>query len=129
MAIYTLDIAKWRCGGAEKQMGQGPTQMANRAGFMCCLGQFALKHTKRRHMVDFNTPQALATSLQKIYDPIFVHHNVTKQKFLNTELSSELMRINDAKRTSVEYKVTEIRELLRKNGHILRVRNKHLIPK
>lgn len=129
MGIYTLDVAKWRCGGAEQQLGSGPTQMANSNGFMCCLGQFALKHTKKHLKVPLTTPHALATELQKAYDPVFVIKAEGKHGFEHTELACDLMSLNDSEYTSVNDKVQSIRELLRQNGHTLRVRNKHFIPK
>lgn len=42
----TLDLKKWRCGGdygvkGESSLGRGETELLNKQGCMCCLGQFA----------------------------------------------------------------------------------------
>lgn len=43
---YVLDVSKWVCGGGMRHaearvgcfMGDGPSQMLNEQGYMCCLG-------------------------------------------------------------------------------------------
>lgn len=132
MTEYALDVSKWRCGGYDKfQMGEGETLMENDKGFSCCLGQFA-----KQMGVDLNdsncyrSPRDVAVNLGYSYDDNFC----TKKRvctgtnlYSNTFLAQSLMYINDETSTTPREKVSQIRELLEKHGHTLKVLNEEML--
>lgn len=127
MAIYTLNIAKWRCGKfGPFSWGEGSTQMLNEQGFSCCVGQFAIPKAPVGKLLHRTTPADAANFGAGAYDEVFVkgvHH------YSNTSLANNLMTINDNIETSVKEKIQLVRDELKKAGHQLRVINQHLIPK
>jgi len=114
--------------------GEGQTRMRNSEGFMCCLGQFAM----RRHIpglgrkikvidiLDHGEPFNVATAVGGTYDPSFVNCDQDSE-FYNTTLAKDLMEINDCQTTTIQQKVDSIRNLLDHYDHTLVVKNEHLL--
>jgi hypothetical protein len=152
---YTLDIAKWRCGGdvwnvcknSRYSTGEGETSLRNNEGYMCCLGQFAYQvvseedadptehyfpHELADAFLERYFPHQLAGALLKVYDPNFVTYNsgcgVNVSYFDDTKLAKDCADINDSKTTTVMEKVRKLSELLADEGITLLVKNAHLIP-
>lgn len=127
MTDYTLDVAKWRCGGdGPNRLGEGKTRMLNNEGFSCCLGQFAKQVGVADYLLGWGTPGDVANAKGNIYDPIFVHED--KGLTENTTLARLLMAINDNEDTAPREKITRIREELEAEGHTLTVLNEDMLP-
>jgi hypothetical protein len=129
---YTLDIAKWRCGGEGGDfgtaMGQCRTRMKNEKGFMCCLGQFA-----EQAGVTINNPAWLnpldVAQKHGLYDTNFVQEAPADLGgFQTTPLTDTLIRINDQRDTTIREKVMALTQALAEEGTTLTVHNVHLIP-
>lgn len=65
--VLTIDRAKWRCGGSNKNSEQGYTQLLNDKDFMCCLGFDALAcgYTKPQ-IIGRHYPSSLVIGPSKI---------------------------------------------------------------
>lgn len=126
--IYTLNVAKWRCGGysEENQLGQGFTEMVNKQGYSCCLGQFASRKVPKKNLLEMSTPADVAHSAGTLYDTAFVSADPYGH-YSSTSLACTLMEINDDQETTPEEKITEIRKLLKTCGFQLRVINRDLL--
>jgi len=130
MTHYTLDVAKWRCGGARlideidtNALGFGLTRMLNDKGYKCCLGQFAeQKGVNLAELLDASTPSDYSSRTKVLYDENFVRRSEATE-FKNTELAYALIDINDNNFTSVKYKLKEIQSLLVCHGHTLTIIN------
>lgn len=110
----------WICGSPlmnkdkSKCHGEGPTQMLNDKGFMCCLGQFS------------NQAGVPATCLKGSEGPYSVlcdnHAFVTKLLEFDgtysssTGLTNAAIHINDCQGTTVKEKADELVELFAKYG-------------
>lgn len=132
---YILDASKWVCGyGGEYalhgEMGYD-TRMLNDEEFMCCLGQFASQKLKELgedvelSMIDTGEPSDVANRLEKAYDSLFViEEDEDGDKYYNnTNLSEDLMGINDEIDTTPREKVKQIEAKLIEHGHTLKVIN------
>lgn len=107
-----LDVSKWRCGGGGlSQLGEGYTEMLNDEGFMCCLGQFYLQlGYDESAILQKGTPYDCGPA------PLF-----TSENGHNSELTYELMVINDGIDTTIKTKIRSITEQLAKHGVKLNV--------
>lgn len=127
MTNYVLDVSKWRCGDTSvKALGEGTTHMLNHEGYSCCLGQFALQQgVTSEELLDRAAPENVARALcNKVYDAAFVSECASRNhRVEGTELSNDLIRINDSHNTSYQEKIVSIREKLEEHGHSLTVIN------
>lgn len=133
---YILDASKWVCGyggdyALHGKMGY-ETRMLNDDKFMCCLGQFASQKLKELgedvelNMMDTSEPNDVAFNLKLVYDYSFVLEPDDPNDgggFGNTELSIDLMNINDHPDTTPREKVKQIEAKLIEHGHTLKVIN------
>jgi len=125
MTDYVLDTSRWRSGekSAKNKTGSGVTAMYNKEGFMCCLGQFAQQ--KGINLPELRTvadPAELAIEIGYIYDENFVENGDTRSYEL-TELSRELLNINDDFSITPEKRMQVIKETLEEYGHTLTITN------
>jgi hypothetical protein len=127
MKEYTLDVAKWRCGGwGHKKLGENTTSLCNSSGYQCCLGQFALQAGLAvETIMHITCPANLASLLDKIYDPNFVQK--TSECYSDTRLTCKLMFINDNLVTTPKEKITALKTTLAEHGITLKVINEHLL--
>ena len=135
MTEYVLQLSKWACGYFQQQYdpnldlnqvyglgGTLDTLMLNEEGYMCCLGQFAKQAgVCDEYLLGAIGPSVVAQKLDKNqlradYDPNFVNE-FGKQ----TQLTKMLMTINDNSDSSVNEKIDQIRNQLKKYGHSLKV--------
>lgn len=133
---YVLDVEKWICGGGSHNeneacsTGIGMSQMLNRDGYMCCLGQFAVqKGVSEKALRGAGTPVGASTHLKTldettIYDATFLTPDGS-----HTELAKKLMSVNDDRDTKVTTKISYIRRALKADGHSLKVLNLAKVPK
>lgn len=94
---FVIDRSIWRCGqDSENKAGEGKTQMLNKEGYMCCLGQIS----RQLGVSDEN--------LLNEYKPGdvegFEGNILVEAHFQNTELSIDAMPINDDVETTKEEK-------------------------
>lgn len=125
---YVLDVSKWICGGGVSHpesregcsIGTGFSQMLNSEGFMCCLGQFAKQKGVKDSLLLNRTSPTRVEQFSNVgqYDPTFLD-----EECCHTQLSMDLMRINDDRSTKIEDKIESIRSLLAAEGHELEVIN------
>lgn len=122
---FILDLAKWRCGRlgeSGKTLGIGETALHNNEGYQCCLGQFILQVYKGfitiRDIENVSEPADVTRLILYDTDNFFI-----KEEGFNSNLSRELMKINDDPSTTIENKIESIRERLAKRGHTLTVIN------
>lgn len=108
-----LDYSKWRCGGdADNKLGEGYTELLNKHGFACCLGQFGLQlGLFEDDILGRGEPCECKTEV-----PLFVEDGgVFVMRAIN---------INDDPDTTPNQKINEIAELLNEEGIELEVINK-----
>lgn len=120
----TIDRSKWRTGNMSKnQTGRGFTELLNAQGYMCCLG-FCLQASKvaKKYLSSSNTPMraVYAAKLQgKVkLDNLFRSQGVKalayrEEIIVNTDLTSQAMRINDNVLTTPKQKEKELLELFK----------------
>lgn len=120
--VYVLDYSTWRSGDISvNKVGEGDTNLLNKDGYSCCLGQFAQQKGVRRHkLLGLVEPCGLAYHLSKVYDKNFCAsiNNV----FSNTDLGDELIHINDSS-LNPALKLFTIRRHLHKVGCRLVIKN------
>lgn len=127
---YTLDLNTWRCGGDSTLgwavLGKGETQMLNDEGYRCCLGQFAKQQGVRdKYLLYQGGPSDVVDMLKldkkkMVYDEAFVFKS-TFSFIRKTQLSNDLILINDDTDATIEQKIEKIRSLLEEHGHSLTV--------
>ena len=120
---YTLDLNKWRSGKNGKHAtGTGNTQLLNREGFSCCLGQFALQAgVSEKQCLDISTPLDLALQIQQPYDENFIYFRADRAFYSGSPLTLELMIINDNPNSTVKQKIASITATLAEAGIALTV--------
>lgn len=118
-----LDYSKWRAGGnlqepTWKQLGIGNTELHNKEGFECCIGQFLLQcDATIEDIQDVGEPLDLGR-----YFPPF-NKTAGTTSFVNSKLSNDLIRVNDDPFSTPEQKILEISSLLKNEGIELDVIN------
>ena len=124
--VYVLDYSTWRSGDSSaNKVGNGDTKMLNDEGYSCCLGQFAQqKGIQRNNLLDLVEPNCVAARISKVYDKNFCAVSKGDKKvFSDTELSSELIHINDSHTQTPAKKLFKIRRLLHDAGCRLVIKN------
>lgn len=137
---YTIDADKWICGDEASpkgcSLGEGFTEMKNKQGYMCCLGQIM----RQQGVVD--------DDLESCGDPRDVRYEIMRhskvayknkadlltRNFLfdnkgrNSHLATSAMEINDDPSTTIGEKVNKLKGLFSRKGIKLRFKNikKHL---
>lgn len=126
---YTLDVAKWRCGGQSDRtnsLGQGKTSMLNCDGFSCCLGQFALqKGVPAEALICKHYPSDVFRLSPTVYN---YDKSFLDDEGNNTRLTICCANINDDYYTTVRVKIALLKDALISEGHELEVVNQQLIP-
>lgn len=118
----TLDYATWRSGGNSKNsVGQGPTLLLNKEGYMCCIGQWMLQcGYKKEEIGGRGTPSSLIVFGGMAEDSI-------SELFIegrgNSSLTSSAIAINDSTDTLPLERIEKLRALLDKEGIELEVIN------
>lgn len=119
---YILDYSKWRSGGeGQWKVGLGSTEMLNREGFSCCLGQFAKQAGVRDVFLLYRSGPRNVSYHAGLYDSSFVEG--CGELFSNSKLAVNLMEINDNEERTPGERIKAIREKLEEHGHTLKVIN------
>jgi len=115
---FVLDVNKWICGSPIKSpskgnfLGEGITQLINKQGYMCCVGQFALQCGVRSE--DLKLISGIPfTSRENRYRKLIVN--------LEQDTLRDLYAINDDKQILIENKIRYISKILKDSGHTLKV--------
>lgn len=117
MQKLTLDYSTWRCGGnknSENILGEGPTQLLNGKGYMCCLGQFSLQLDEELEPKDIITKGDPADIQKNIFGLVDMREDDWQEDdyiYLNSALSSNAIEINDNEETTPEQKIEKLKEL------------------
>jgi hypothetical protein len=108
-----LDYSKWRCGGdGENKIGEGHTELLNKYGFACCLGQFGLQlGLFEDDIYGKEEPCECKTDI-----PLFVEDDGV--------FVMQAIGINDDPYTDPDVKIFAISDLLKAKGIELEVINK-----
>jgi hypothetical protein len=130
---FTIDRAKWRCGGDDNRTarGEGATLLRNPQGFECCLGQVAcqlgctpesiLHVGEPMGMLELDMPRGSPRSAREGVEklrPILLNKDNC-----DTKLASLAMTLNDdgtignGVLMTDEYRETHLRELFQEHGH------------
>lgn len=124
-----LDFETWRAGGGtiyqshENKIGEGRTELCNKEGFMCCLGQWALQSGFDQGQVMGNDEPADLSNQQREVFEKFSSYNENKGGYCNTKLSDDCMTINDDNSTTYQEKIRLLTERLAKEDITLTVIN------
>ncbi len=111
---FVLEKSKWRCGqDGPNKLGEGLTFLLNDKGYMCCLGQFSLQINPEAHLYEKCLPNS----------DMFVEPNDLIDEDTFSDLSVDLVKINDNIDTTVDEKIDSIRGILEKAGHTLTVKD------
>jgi hypothetical protein len=129
---FVIDRAKWRCGGdGPFRRGIGTTEMTNRYGFKCCLGQcgsqlgvpdYAMLSMFSPHGVAF-----LRSDARKRMSPVLVELTAGGPP-KNSALSIAAMEINDDENISHDEREAKLRELFAYHGHEIEFVGECVIP-
>ena len=101
---FTIDRSKWRCGGdSNSKLGEGYTQLLNKKGYMCCLGQIAAQMGFDKESIKNIGEPADIDGLNEIIADEFLlarvadYHHLDDENHLyyNSDFAAELIRIND----------------------------------
>lgn len=112
---YILDASVWRSGGwgLENRTGEGPVEMLNREGYMCCLGQLAFQRgVSQKNLLGFHNPVQVAVGEGRQYDENFVDP-ITK---FHTPLARYAITINDDAGRGVGLRIADLKDLFNRNG-------------
>lgn len=121
MKTLTLDYKKWRCGsygGKDTAHGRGSTNLLNKEGYMCCLGQFSTQlnpKVKLKDILNISAPSCL--------DKLIPALSKNKLDVQDTNLSDSAMAINDDSNISIEQKIKKLKSLFQKKGYRIKVTN------
>lgn len=130
-----LDYSTWRCGGDTvniNKLGEGNTQLLNRQGFMCCLGQFSMQLNE----TIANNPQLMLGKGEpyevekEIPDLVYSDKSYRDDEsddydilYVDSDLSAEAIFINDKCDTTPEEKIVKLKELFDKYDYEIEVIN------
>lgn len=119
---FTLDYLKWKCGHGSSckhsKHGKGQTLLENCFGFQCCLGQFYCQ-LGAKDIDGISTPVAYGKIDGSKYQNPFISE-ISEE---NTDLSNDCIKINDDLLTTIATKVNLLKERLKQDGFILRLKN------
>lgn len=113
----TLDVSKWRSGGASVNMiGDGCTLLLNKEGYMCCLGQFCLQAgCTKEEVLERLGPRSLNF-------PVVGLSYKNRKRVEVTNFANVAMQINDSSFT-VSSRISRLRKLCQEYGYELEVIN------
>ena len=127
MQKLILDYSKWRCGGGECRsenveniLGEGPTQLLNKQGFMCCLGQFSTQlepSVTPLQLFEEGQPsglEVLIPILNYINDSGGSDYEGQWETFRDTDLTNDAISINDDILTTPLEKIDLLKKLFAK---------------
>jgi hypothetical protein len=125
-----LDKSKWICGqpewnkSANKHMGKGLTKFLNEQGYMCCLGQFSKQLNS--DVTDYMlmgacSPHGLNCNFGVRIDSLM--EPIENGEYINSELASQAITINDSTKTTVNKKIKELKELFSQYNYEIEVVN------
>lgn len=122
----TLDLANWKCGDGiswpGQGLGNGVTELLNSSGYMCCLGQFL----SQSGLGNFELLGKLSPLGAKILIEPFT--TIGEDGILkNTDMTEDLVHINDSSDGTVKSRIDAIRSTLSKAGISLELKNEHLL--
>lgn len=118
--VLKLDYKTWRCGGSHStnKLGEGPTELFNSSGYMCCLGQFSCQAgVDKDYLFGMGEPadtECVISDLSYNDEPWGTH---------DTLLSSRAIDINDSMDTTVAEKVVALRKLFGEKGYTIELIN------
>ena len=123
-----LDIKTWRCGSnGRNKLGLGGTQLLNREGYSCCLGQFALQNSINPSCIEGKTePKYIDRCMisSPLYKRLFIDECEEHPKYKdNSDLANRLMKINDSRVTSPQVKIERIQKELAEHDVTLKLIN------
>lgn len=122
-----LDYSTWRCGlVGDHKLGEGPTQLRNSEGFMCCIGQWSLQLDKSltpEQITGFSAPDELSHAIPELsYGSA---DEFDAESILDSDFTSSCITINDNENTTPEAKIHQLRYQCEKIGYKLEVINKN----
>jgi hypothetical protein len=119
---FILDYDKWRCGlNGINCLGNGPTNLQNSSGYMCCLGQWCKQLGVTDDEMGRNgEPWLLKT---KVDISLFAIPDIINGGLKNTNLSSDAISINDEYTTTPAIKIIKLTNLLATHNIELEVIN------
>lgn len=110
-----LDYKIWRCGGSDgfNIVGKGSTQLLNKKGYMCCLGQFCQQAGVVKDVLYANSyPDSLP-----IAPKLFVSNGHM------TDLAGRAAEINDDRYSTTAEKVVKLQKLFREHKKTIVLKN------
>lgn len=133
MKTFILDYSKWRCGGnnSKNRLGLGITSLHNEYGYMCCLGQACIQlGVPKKVLGTSGSPSSVVFYSSEYRDKLLLLAREARfseqrgSRYINTELSSRAIAINDNTETTPEKKIKQLRALFKEHGIKMRVINR-----
>lgn len=120
----TIDCHKWRTGkNGEFSSGVGATELENNAGYRCCLG-FVADHYKITDIKHRGSPSDIPPSKRTpTFAKLFITEDAPYQRYMNSELACQAIRINDNIILSRTERVKQLRALFKKHNITLHFRH------
>jgi len=126
MKKFTINRSIWRCGtlsdDLNKRHGEGETQLLNREGFMCCLGQVCEQAgVPKDRLKCIEYPRNLANNFKEeiefLIEPSSMQ--IYSNGFSNSELAAAAVSINDNPKITLEKREKALVELFADAGYEL----------
>lgn len=116
---FTIYRDSWRRGGEEAEEEFGPTNLLNRRGMMCCLGQTcAAMGVPANKLLDCAEPADIAdTPMTQAAVGVFIKE---EGFWGNTKLSNDAIPINDSEAYYDPVRETTLTELFARYGHTIK---------
>lgn len=119
---FKIDRNKWRCGDdGEHARGKGKVMLSNTQGYMCCLGQTLCQQgVLKKDLLNLGEPNEINSDYIEEINNIFFKSEYIYESDItihNTELSDDVMFINDNPSTNLREKESALKELFKEHGH------------
>lgn len=134
--IVTIDESRWRSGGDDdmhylpgESTGEGPTELLNGEGTMCCLGFGAMQlgNLEESDILDRGDPASLERKIPRLTVP--AKDVIGRRVYKNSSFSGQAIQINDDNKLTLKKRKSKLKNLFSKFGIVLRFKGKPIFRK
>lgn len=118
---FYLSLSKWRCGdNGVNMLGTGYTELENKDGFMCCLGQGLKQFDRSTNIFQLDEPKD--TSTRRRLFVTYIREDMEDESFGtwdNSDFSVDAMYVNDELDLTTPERIVALEFLLQGEGYRL----------